>query len=49
MAGLSSAIPGVMYRTDLDEPHRSGIREALARMLQALDAPPPPPHPLSSR
>jgi predicted DNA-binding transcriptional regulator YafY len=41
--GMSWIPEGVAYRTDLGEPHRSEMREALARMLQALDAPPPPP------
>ncbi|WP_404437741.1 WYL domain-containing protein [Microbacterium aerolatum] len=33
--------PGVEYTTDFPEPHRSELREALVRMLRALDAPPP--------
>lgn len=45
MYGMSWVPPGVAYRTDLAEPHRSELREALARMLQALEAPPPPPRP----
>lgn len=32
---------GVEYTTDFPEPHRSELREALVRMLRALDAPPP--------
>jgi hypothetical protein len=43
MYGMSWVPAGVAYRTDLAEPHRSDMREALTRMLQALDAPPPPP------
>ncbi len=34
---------GVEYTTDFPEPHRSELREALTRMLRALDAPAPPP------
>ncbi|WP_194421655.1 helix-turn-helix transcriptional regulator [Microbacterium abyssi] len=34
---------GVEYATDFPEPHRSELREVLARMLRALDAPPPEP------
>ncbi len=33
---------GVTYTTDLAEPGRSELREAVVRMLAALDAPPPP-------
>lgn len=34
---------GVEYTTDFPEPHRSELREALTRMMRALDAPPPAP------
>ncbi|WP_460774573.1 helix-turn-helix transcriptional regulator [Microbacterium sp. GXF7504] len=43
MYGLSWIPAGVEYRTDLPEPHRAELREALGRMLRALDAPHPPP------
>ncbi|MCW5951743.1 MAG: WYL domain-containing protein [Propionibacteriaceae bacterium] len=43
MYGLSYIPAGVEYTTDLAEPARSELREMLARMLRALDAPPPPP------
>ncbi|KAA9148455.1 YafY family transcriptional regulator [Microbacterium lushaniae] len=43
MYGMSWVPAGVAYTTDLPEPHRSEMREAAIRMLQALDAPPPPP------
>ncbi|MGV9194863.1 helix-turn-helix transcriptional regulator [Microbacterium sp. MC2] len=43
MYGLSWIPAGVEYTTDLVEPARSELRETLARMLRALDAPPPPP------
>ncbi|WP_268234610.1 hypothetical protein [Microbacterium faecale] len=33
---------GVEYATDLAEPARSELREALERALRALDAPVPP-------
>ena len=45
MYGMSWVPAGVTYTTDLPEPHRAEMREALTRMLQALDAPPPPPRP----
>jgi predicted DNA-binding transcriptional regulator YafY len=41
MYGLSWIPTGVEYSTDLAEPARSELRETLARMLRALDAPPP--------
>lgn len=34
--------PGVEYTSDFPEPGRSELREALQRVLRALDAPPPP-------
>ena len=40
--GMSWIPAGVPFTTDLAEPHRAEMREALVRMLQALDAPPPP-------
>lgn len=43
MYGLSYIPAGVEYTTDLAEPARGELREMLARMLRALDAPPPPP------
>lgn len=43
MYGLSWIPAGVEYTTDLVEPARSELRETLARMLRALDAPLPPP------
>ena len=43
MYGLSWIPAGVEYTTDLQEPGRSELREALERMLRAIDAPPPPP------
>ena len=43
MYGLSWIPEGVEYTTDLPEPGRAELRETLARMLSALDAPPPPP------
>ncbi|MDQ2699472.1 MAG: WYL domain-containing protein [Actinomycetota bacterium] len=42
MYGLTWIPAGVEYTTDLAEPARSELREALERMLRALDAPPPP-------
>ncbi|MCK6066576.1 MULTISPECIES: helix-turn-helix transcriptional regulator [Microbacterium] len=45
MYGMSWVPAGVPYTTDLPEPHRAEMREALTRMLQALAAPPPPPRP----
>ena len=39
MYGMSWIPAGVEYTTDLAEPARSELREALARMLRALDAP----------
>jgi predicted DNA-binding transcriptional regulator YafY len=41
MYGLSWIPVDVEYTTDLAEPARSELRETLARMLRALDAPPP--------
>jgi len=41
MYGLSWIPAGVDYTTDLAEPARSDLREALQRMLRALDAAPP--------
>lgn len=43
MYGMSWIPSGVEFSTDLAEPHRSELREALERMLRALDAPAPPP------
>jgi predicted DNA-binding transcriptional regulator YafY len=43
MYGMSWVPPGVPYRTDLAEPHRSEMREAVQRMLRALEAPAPSP------
>lgn len=43
MYGLTYIPAGVEYTTDLAEPARGELREMLARMLRALDAPPPPP------
>ncbi|RZI95469.1 MAG: YafY family transcriptional regulator [Microbacterium sp.] len=40
--GLQWIPAGVAYTTDLAEPARSELREAVVRMLAALDAPPPP-------
>ena len=45
MYGLSWIPAGVEYTTDLAEPERGELREALERMLRALDAAPPPPRP----
>lgn len=42
MYGLSWIPAGVEYTTDLASPARDELREVLARMLRALDAPPPP-------
>jgi predicted DNA-binding transcriptional regulator YafY len=42
MYGMTYIPPGVEYVTDLAEPARSELREVLERMLQALDAAPPP-------
>ncbi|MCR2812445.1 YafY family transcriptional regulator [Microbacterium sp. zg.Y1090] len=42
MYGMSWIPDGVPFTTDLAEPHRAEMREALVRMLAALDAPPPP-------
>jgi predicted DNA-binding transcriptional regulator YafY len=42
MYGLSWIPAGVEYTTDLAEPAREELRETLARMLRALDAPAPP-------
>jgi predicted DNA-binding transcriptional regulator YafY len=42
MYGLSWIPAGVEYTTDLAAPARDELREALSRMLRALDAPPPP-------
>jgi predicted DNA-binding transcriptional regulator YafY len=41
--GMAWVPGGVEFTTDLAEPSRSEMREALERMLRALDAPPPPP------
>lgn len=41
MHGMLYIPSGVEYTTDLAEPHRSELREALQRMLRALDAPVP--------
>lgn len=41
MYGLSWIPADVEYTTDLAEPARGELRETLARMLRALDAPPP--------
>ncbi|MGP3535634.1 helix-turn-helix transcriptional regulator [Microbacterium sp. RD1] len=43
MYGMSWVPAGVSYITDLPEPHRSEMREALGRMRAALDAAPPQP------
>lgn len=43
MYGLSWIPAGVAYTTDLAEPARSQLREALTRMLAALESSPPPP------
>ena len=45
MYGLSWIPAGVEYTTDLAEPHRGDLREALERMLRALDAAEPPARP----
>lgn len=37
MYGMLYIPPGVEYTTDLAEPHRGALREALQRMLRALD------------
>jgi predicted DNA-binding transcriptional regulator YafY len=42
MYGLSWIPAGVAYTTDLADPSRHELREALERMLRALDAAPPP-------
>lgn len=42
MYGMSWVPAGVEFTTDLPEPHRAEMREAVDRMLRALDAPPPP-------
>lgn len=42
MYGLTWIPAGVEYTTDLASPAREELREVLARMLRALDAPPPP-------
>ena len=41
MSALSWIPTGVEYTTDLAAPARGALREVLARMLRALDAPPP--------
>lgn len=41
MYGMSWVPAGVEYTTDLAEPGRGELREAIGRMLRALDAPPP--------
>lgn len=43
MYGMTYIPEGVGYTTDLAEPGRGALRECIARMLDALDAPPPPP------
>lgn len=43
MYGLTWIPAGVEYALDLAEPARGELREALERMLRALDAPPPVP------
>ncbi|NYE19194.1 helix-turn-helix transcriptional regulator [Microbacterium immunditiarum] len=43
MYALSWIPAGVEYTTSLPSPEREELREALERMLRALDAPPPPP------
>lgn len=43
MYGLTWIPAGVEYALDLAEPARGDLREALERMLRALDAPPPVP------
>lgn len=40
MYAMSWVPEGVPYVTDLEEPHRSELRELLERMLHALEAPP---------
>lgn len=49
MYGLTWIPAGVEYTTDLADPARSELREALERMLRALDAPAPPSRPESAR
>lgn len=39
--GMFYVPPGVEYTTDFPEPHRAELREALGRLMRALDAPPP--------
>lgn len=41
MYGMTYIPPGVEFTTDLAEPARSELREVVARLLRALDAPPP--------
>jgi hypothetical protein len=43
MYGLAWVPAGVNYVTDLADPARAELREALTRMLRALDSAPPPP------
>ncbi|MWB98922.1 helix-turn-helix transcriptional regulator [Agromyces seonyuensis] len=43
MYGMLYVPAGVPYRTDLAEPHRGELREAVARLLAALEAAPPEP------
>lgn len=42
MYALSYIPEGVEFTTDLADPDRTELREILARMVRALDAPPPP-------
>lgn len=39
--GMFYVPPGVEYTTDFPEPHRAELREALGRLIRALDAPAP--------
>lgn len=39
--GMFYVPPGVEYTTDFPEPHRAELREALGRLIRALDTPPP--------
>lgn len=40
--GMFYVPPGVEYATDFPEPHRAELREAIGRLIRALDAPAPP-------
>jgi predicted DNA-binding transcriptional regulator YafY len=40
--GMFYVPTGVEYTTDFPEPHRAELREALGRLIRALDAPAPP-------